>query len=446
MRIQEKILFCFYSSTFLFGFYLFSYKIQRDDTFLLLTCYTLLFVILYLWIRKYNSLIGVFIIGLICRALFWEHIPSLSEDFYRFLWDGNIQLLGINPYQYNPSQIVDSVIFPNSSTIYNQMSDLSLINYTNYPPLSQYLFKLICHLDQNGILNYVKGIRCVYLIGEICLFFGTKFLLEYLKLDPKYIVWYFLNPLVIIEGFGNLHSESFMLCFTIFSWIFCFKKNPFLGGLFMAIAIGIKLLPLLFIPFFFRFLGYRKFILFALISGFFSIIIWFPFFNGIMIENYLNTIRLWFNYFEFNGSIYKIIRFIGYKTYGYNIIRQLGNITPYINIGLIFCFSLLYSNLNNKRIFESLLLFLSCYFFISTTIHPWYIINLILVGIISGYAFPIIWSLTVFWSYNAYSSNAIQENIVLQLFSYCLVYGCFFYEIYYKKLGHHLQKPNFFSS
>ena len=113
---------------------------------------------------------------------------------------------------------------------------------------------------------------------------------------------------------------------------------------------------------------------------------------------------------------------------------------------LIFCFSLLYSNLNNKRILESLLLFLSCYFFISTTIHPWYIINLILVGIISGYAFPIIWSLTVFWSYNAYSSNIIQENIVLQLFSYCLVYGCFFYEIYYKKLGHHLQKPNFFSS
>ena len=134
-----------------------------------------------------------------------------------------------------------------------------------------------------------------------------------------------------------------------------------------------------------------------------------------MIENYLNTIRLWFNYFEFNGSIYKIIRFIGYKTYGYNIIRQLGNITPYINIGLIFCFSLLYSNLNNKRILESLLLFLSCYFFISTTIHPWYIINLILVGIISGYAFPIIWSLTVFWSYNAYSLNIIQENIVLQL-------------------------------
>ena len=43
-------------------------------------------------------------------------------------------------------------------------------------------------------------------------------------------------------------------------------------------------------------------------------------------------------------------------------------------------------------------------------------------------------------------SNFIQENIVLQLFSYCLVYGCFFYEIFYKKLGHHLQKPNFFSS
>ena len=93
-----------------------------------------------------------------------------------------------------------------------------------------------------------------------------------------------------------------------------------------------------------------------------------------------------------------------------------------------------------------MLLLLSCYFFIATTVHPWYIINLILLGILTGYSFPILWSMTVFWSYSAYEFNIVEENIGYQLTAYILVYGCFVFEMIKGRLGNHLHKPNFFGA
>ena len=178
----------------------------------------------------------------------------------------------------------------------------------------------------------------------------------------------------------------------------------------------------------------------------FSGILWIPFLNEEMIKNYIQTIQLWFTTFEFNGGIYNIVRAVGYEVKGYNIIRQLGKITPYITIILVFVFSLFNSNRNHHRLFKSMLLLLSFYFFIATTVHPWYIINLILLGILTGYLFPILWSMTVFWSYSAYEFNIVEESIGYQLIAYILVYGCLAFEMVKGRLGNHLHKPNFFGT
>jgi alpha-1,6-mannosyltransferase len=428
-----------------FGFYSIAHGIQRTETIPLLASYSGLFLVLWIWIRNYSSLWNIFIIGLICRLLFWNHIPALSQDFYRFIWDGNIQLLGINPFRFTPNELIDLIDFPNAQLLFEKMGSLSNENYSNYPPLSQYLYQVMAYFNNDDIRFPVVALRGLYLIGEIFLFFGAKSLLERMELPTSYLSWYFLNPLVIVEGFGNLHGESLMLAFTLFAWLFCLKRKPLLGGLFMALAIGTKLLPLLLIPFFFRYLGIRKFTIFGVSILGFSVLLWIPFWEGKMLENYTQTIQLWFTTFEFNGSLYNIVRAIGYEVKGYNIIRKLGKITPFITLGLVLLFSLFNSNRRPQQIFKSMLFFLSCYFFMATTVHPWYIINLIFLGIISGYIYPILWSLVVFWSYSAYGVEVVEEKIGWQLGAYLLVYGCFFYELFKGRLGHHLQKSNFFS-
>ena len=213
----------------------------------------------------------------------------------------------------------------------------------------------------------------------------------------------------------------------------------------MALAVGTKLLPLLLIPFFFRYLGLRNFLKFGLSILGFSVLLWLPFWQVEMLENYTQTIQLWFTTFEFNGSLYNIVRAIGYEVKGYNIIRKLGKVTPFITIGLVLLFSLLNSNRKPQQIFKSMLLLLSCYFFMATTVHPWYIINLVFFGIITGYAYPLVWSLVVFWSYSAYGPEGFQEQLGWQIPAYLLMYSCFIGELVFGPLGKHLQKTDFFS-
>ena len=150
-------------------------------------------------------------------------------------------------------------------------------------------------------------------MGDLALFFIGISFLKKLNLEPNRIAWYFLNPLIIIEGIGNLHGESLMFCFTLISCFYLLKKQSVLGGVFMAIAIALKLIPLLLIPLFYKFLGVKKFFSFCLSIVGVSFLFWFPFWEGSMPTHYKNTIDLWFTTFEFNGSLYNVIRAVGYE-------------------------------------------------------------------------------------------------------------------------------------
>ena len=429
----------------LLGFYCIASLLKRTDTLPLLLTYSSLFLLLWLWLKKYSSLAYIFILGLLIRGMFIFYIPELSQDFYRFIWDGNIQLLGINPYLYTPDVLIELIGFPNDRILYEGMGSLSTANFSNYPPLSQYLFQGMGYLNREDLLNPVLGLRLVYFMGDIIAFFLGIALLKKANLNPQHIGWYFLNPLLVIEGVGNLHGEAFMFCFTLLAILFLFRKKVLLGGLFMSLAIAIKLLPLLIFPVFFRYLGLKKFFLFGISILGFSLILWIPFVTSEMVLNYKNTIGLWFTTFEFNGSLYNIVRAIGYEVRGYNIIRKVGKFTPFITIGLVLIFSLFRSNRTLKTVLKSILFLLSCYFFIATTVHPWYIINLVFFGIITGYAYPLVWSLVVFWSYSAYGPEGFQEQLGWQIPAYLLMYSCFIGELVFGPLGKHLQKTDFFS-
>ena len=66
----------------------------------------------------------------------------------------------------------------------------------------------------------------------------------------------------------------------------------------------------------------------GLLGGSTVALLFLPFFWSLGFENYLATIQLWFKNFEFNGSLYYIVRWIGYQIKGYNIIRQWGAFSP----------------------------------------------------------------------------------------------------------------------
>tara|TARA_B100000524_G_scaffold325239_1_gene208053 strand:- start:450 stop:1580 length:1131 start_codon:yes stop_codon:yes gene_type:complete len=372
-------------------------------------------------------------IGLVFRLIILISTPNLSQDFYRFFWDGQLILNGFNPYLNTPNQIIISklISFPEMNEIYELMGSLSQNNYSNYPPIHQIITFLALLITDKSIITSIISLRLILILFDLgILFYGIK-LLKKLKKPKNIIFIYFLNPLVILELTGNLHLEGVMVFFMILSFYHLYRKKEIYSGIFLGLSILTKLIPLMILPLFLYRLGLKKSIRFivtitGVISTGFA-----PFINFKSLINYSKSINLWFSNFEFNASFYYALKEI-FK--GFNI-RLIDYMVYVIPISILIVLTYLISMKKNKTqdILTQSLIILTTYLFISTTIHPWYIIPLIFLSCFTNYRYPIFWSLTIFLSYFSYYEIQVNENHFLLAIEYGLLIGILFYEIYFKK-------------
>jgi len=75
-----------------------------------------------------------------------------------------------------------------------------------------------------------------------------------------------------------------------------------------------------------------------------------------------------------------------------------------------------------------MLLLLSLYYFISATVHPWYIIFLVVLAVFSEYRFALAWSAVVILSYYAYALPDFKESGWLIALEYGTVLSFAIYE------------------
>ena len=427
------------------GYYFMGFEVDRAQSLILIPLYLSLFFCSYPLIFKSYSLKQILGIGILFRLIFLLSTPLLSQDFFRFLWDGMLLSNGLNPYEATPdllNQTAPLFSTPISQELYKGMGVLSAEHYSNYPPINQLGFYLASIIGGNSILANIISIRVLLILSDLGIFwFGIK-LLDYLNRSKKRIGLYFLNPLIIVELTGNLHWEGFMVFFFIFGLYLIFVKNQWKWATIpMAISVASKLIPLLILPLFWRFLKPKKSMLFGLLILLCLFLFFVPFFLGAdNLSHYLNTIGLWFNRFEFNGSIYYVIRAIGYEVKGYNIIRKLGTVSPYIILGIVAVFTFIRNNKTPHVLLTGMLFCLSCYFFIATTVHPWYIVSLVSLAIFTNYSYPLIWSALVVLSYATYGNPDFNEKYYLIGLQYGIVYGVFLLELIQRKnLLHHFK-------
>ena len=419
----------------------FSYDLVRSDFIKLITLYTGLFFLSWklLQLEKNNFwfLAGA---ALVFRLIFMAALPNLSQDFYRFIWDGRMSVEGLNPYLYLPGNLIKDGTAPivQASELYAGMGELSAGNYTNYPPLNQLIFAISGLFAGKSILGSVVIMRFIIIAADLgTLYFGKK-LLENLNLPVNRIFWYILNPFVIIELTGNLHFEGVMLFFLVWSLYLLQKKKWILSAVIFAASVSLKLIPLLFLPLLFRYftaensknkLNFGKLILYYLIVVGLVIFSFLPFLSSALISNLSASIGLWFQKFEFNASIYYLVRWIGFQVKDYNIIETAGKVLPVIVILILAVFLLFRKNNSTQPLITTMLLGVSVYFFLSTTVHPWYIATPLLLSVFTRFRFASIWSCMVILSYFAYSDAVFRENLWLVALEYMVVIGMFIYEI-----------------
>ena len=434
-------------------YFLFAYFLERSDFLNLLLLYSGLFYAAWKIIQytKFNFWIWA-VIGITARVLFLPSIPNLSQDFYRFIWDGRLLILGINPYVFTPEQLANGLLktteltsleaISNAKILIQGMGSLNASHYSNYPPINQLCFALAALFAKTSVLGSVIVLRIIIIGADLgILYFGKK-LLERLNLPAKNIFWYFLNPFIIIELTGNLHFEGVMLFFVIWSLYLLDKKRWVLAAILLGVSVSVKLLPLLFLPLFYKYLapdglfkkGFWKMKKFYWVTLTTIVFTFAPFASKTFISNFSATIGLWFQNFEFNASVYYIIRWIGFQTVGWNIIATVGLILPMVVFICIVLLAVFRKYNTTQKLITGMLLAVSIYFLLATTVHPWYIATPVLLSVFTKYKFPLLWSFMICFSYAAYGANGFNENLSLVAIEYSVVIGVALWEIFIKKL------------
>ncbi|QSE97471.1 hypothetical protein [Fulvivirga lutea] len=408
-----------------------AFFIQRFESGILIPAYTLVFICYIVLVKNYsksdvqiNYLLGL---AFLVRFLLVFAFPSLSDDIYRFIWDGRLLNAGIHPFSEVPSfyMISGNEMAGLDQSLYTKLNSPEY--FTIYPPFAQFIYWVsTLATDSIYISNIIiKSLIFLAEVGSIII--GLK-LLERYKLQKRNILMYALNPLVILELTGNVHFEAFMIFFLLLSVYLMHQYAIVKSGFYMAASIASKLIPVIFLPLFLRRLKLAPLIRWYAAILVFSLLFFIPLFQSDFVHGMGESLGLYFQKFEFNASIYYIIREIGYWFKGYNIIGTAGKFLALASFLSIMGISLFYRK--NANIFELMMLALTVYLLLSTTVHPWYVTTILMVSIFTKFRFTIVWSLLIFFTYIGYTETGFQENMLIVILEYVVIVTILIDELY----------------
>jgi hypothetical protein len=166
--------------------------------------------------------------------------PYLSDDIYRYVWDGRVQAAGINPYRFIPAapelaQLRDETIYPKINR-----RDWA---HTIYPPVAQIVFFLTTRISES-----VTWMKATMLGFELVTIWAVAQLLTLLGRPRQLLLLYAWHPLVIWEFAGSGHVDAMAIAFIALAFLAWQKKSNLGAGFTLACATLVKLFPLVLLP------------------------------------------------------------------------------------------------------------------------------------------------------------------------------------------------------
>lgn len=423
------------------AYFLLGYSLQRSQFGWFIAIFAVVFVQYFLLMREevdnQRLLKWGLALAVVFRLLLIASIPQLSDDVYRFIWDGNLWVHGINPFLHTPSALMDSHSYSFlSDNLFSQLNSAGY--YSVYPPISQFVYGFSALLFGNNLLGNIITMRIFIIAAEFGSIWVLIKLLKYYKLPQTYVLLYALNPLIIIELSGSLHFEALMIFFLLFAFYLYLNSYNISAAVAFAIAVNVKLIPLLLVPYLLFSLTKRQAAYFLGILGVITGLLHLPFINATFVYHFWDSLDLYFQKFEFNASLYYLVRWVGWQVKGYNIIQSAGPIMAIISTVTIVGASWKFRDRSLRNLPLIYIIALTVYYLFSTTIHPWYISSLLAFVPLTGLLFPIAWSALIPLTYITYMTSAYTENLWLIALEYLIVTAVIVYD--YRKRNDTLNK------
>jgi hypothetical protein len=144
------------------------------------------------------------VFGLAFRITLLPEPPFFSDDHFRYLWDGLVQLEGVNPYRYAPA---DPGVAGIDDALRAQVNHPDVP--TIYPPLAQVVFALAALTGGGWIALKLVWLACDLAIAAL--------LFRTVPVERRLQAWmvYWWSPLVIIEVAWSAHLDLAGVLFLV---------------------------------------------------------------------------------------------------------------------------------------------------------------------------------------------------------------------------------------
>lgn len=170
--------------------------------------------------------------------------PYLTDDLYRYIWDGRVEAAGINPYRYVPADarlasLRDEAIYPN----------INRRNYarTIYPPVAEAIFLVTTRISES--VTWMKATMLAFDLASAAILLR---LLILAGLPIERILIYLWHPLTLWEFAGSAHIDAVVMMFVALALSARRREAAWLTGIALACATLVKFLPAVIFPALYR--------------------------------------------------------------------------------------------------------------------------------------------------------------------------------------------------
>jgi alpha-1,6-mannosyltransferase len=168
--------------------------------------------------------------------------PTLSTDVYRYVWDGRIQRLGYDPYIVVPG---------NSAVRHLHTAETLLMNHpdfpTPYPAAAELFFRAVTMVDESARAMKSAAFLCDAALVTVLLWW-----LSASNRSQWWVLAYAWNPLVALEGAGNGHIDLLGALGLVLTAALLARGRRTVAVIAFALAVGVKFLPVILVPLFWR--------------------------------------------------------------------------------------------------------------------------------------------------------------------------------------------------
>lgn len=301
--------------------------------------------------------------------------PILSDDLYRYLWEGRLWLEGLSPYRIAPD---DRALLQLRDEAWSRINNKPLASI--YPPLSQALFVLAAALG--GTATSVKALALLaHLVSAAVMGRMTS--------SPRATLALALNPLLLSEAALNGHFD--VLCGLVLlsaAWALGQRRFARAGAAVVA-ATGLKLVGLVLLPLFWR----RPKVLLATAAG--AALMLIPLFVWRVPTDPVSGAGQFATRWRGNESLFAGIDYISCQVLDEDLAHLAARVLAALAV-LLLCIVVAARSLPP---IESARVLLWAVLLLSPQVHPWYLGWLLPLELAAGASAGLVWSASVLLAY-----------------------------------------------